>query len=266
MFLDIHIFFLCINIILLLPPDEVWNKTMQYYEEGKMLIFDKKHFIFDEYNYTQLDINDTKMIDLYKKQDDIYLNYSISTFIFAIQNINETEEYDLKINIIENLKQFGVDTNNTIFTVISIDTEWTVIYIGNEICGRYWEFSRNNSIKNNLIDNIRSKNYYEAWNFFLDDIIYYCESEILPLINGADEVNNIGKIIIIIISSTVILFVISILIIVFKIFKKRGTNNKNKEINTTDNSNVANTHDINGGNSIGDNSSKNNDDSNKNKL
>ena len=262
MLLDIHIFFLCINIILLLPSDEVWNKTMQYYEEGKMLIFGKKHFIFDEYNYTKLDINDTKMIDLYKKQDDIYLNYSISTYIFAIQNINETEEYDLKINIIENLKQFGVDTNKTIFTVISIDTERAVIYIGPEIDRRYSEFSRNNSIENNLLDNIRSKNYYKAWNFFLDDIIYYCE-KILIIGSGPPEANNYGKIIIIIIASTVILLIIAISIIVIKIIKKRDTNNKNKKINTTDNSNVANTHDINGGNSIGDNSSKNNDDSKK---
>ena len=54
-------FILLINLIISLLSDEIWNKAMKFYTENKMLVFNKKHFIFDECNYTKLSINDTKM-------------------------------------------------------------------------------------------------------------------------------------------------------------------------------------------------------------
>ena len=39
-----------------LPSEELWNKTLQYILEGKMKLF-RNHFIFDEENYTALNIH-----------------------------------------------------------------------------------------------------------------------------------------------------------------------------------------------------------------
>ena len=274
MILTFIIFSLCIKKINLLPSDEIWNKTMQYYDEGKMLIFDKNHFIFDEYNYTQLDINDTKMLDLYKKQDDLFFNYSISTFIFAVKYINETEEclnYTFKTNIKEKLKQFGANLNKTIFTVISIDIKRAIIYIGNKT--QTEEISnRINSIENNLLEIISSEKYYEAWQYFLNEIIFYCVNEIdsfeftddtsLSPFPVDNIVNDNGKIILIIIILAIIIMTIIVFIIVYKCCKKKVSKSNNKNINESDTSKETNIHDNTGGNNTGDNIYKNSVDTN----
>lgn len=274
MILTFIIFSLSMNIINLLPSDEIWNKTMQYYDEGKMLIFDKNHFIFDEYNYTQLDINDSKMLDLYKKQDDLFFNYSISTFIFAVKYINETEEclnYTFKTNIKEKLKQFGANLNKTIFTVISIDIKRAIIYISNKT--QIEEISnRINSFEKNLLKIISSKKYYEAWDYFLNEIIFYCENE-----NDSFEwtldtsaspppleniVNDNGKIILIIFILAIIIMTIIVSIIVYKCCIKKVFKSNNKNINESVTSKETNIHDNAGGNRTGDNIYKNSVDTN----
>ena len=61
----IFIIFILITKILLfksLSSEEIWKKTKNYIKQGKMIVNENKtHFIFDEYNYTGLDINSTKM-------------------------------------------------------------------------------------------------------------------------------------------------------------------------------------------------------------
>ena len=53
---------------------------------------DKNYFIFDESNYTALDINGTKMEALYKKQKDLYETYNIPNYIYAVDNQDENIE------------------------------------------------------------------------------------------------------------------------------------------------------------------------------
>ena len=74
------------------PSDEIWAKVEQYINESKMILNDKNYFIFDEENYTNLDINGSEMQILYEKQKDFYLNYSTSNYIFVIKNLNEKIE------------------------------------------------------------------------------------------------------------------------------------------------------------------------------
>ena len=46
-----------------ISSDEIWNKTKNYINQGKIILnINKTHFIFDELNYTKLDINSTKML------------------------------------------------------------------------------------------------------------------------------------------------------------------------------------------------------------
>ena len=82
-----------INILTSLPSDQIWTKTLSYIEQGKMIINENKtHFIFDESNYTALDINGNKMNILYEKQENISKKYNISNYIFIIDNLDENEE------------------------------------------------------------------------------------------------------------------------------------------------------------------------------
>jgi hypothetical protein len=70
------------------PSDEIWLKVEQYINESKMILNDKNYFIFDEENYTNLDINGSEMQILYEKQKDFYLNYTTLNYIFVIKNLN----------------------------------------------------------------------------------------------------------------------------------------------------------------------------------
>ena len=181
MILSITIFILVINSMFSLPSDEIWNKTMQFLKEKKMLDFNKKYFIFDEYNYTKLDINDNKMKSLYEKQKYIYNNFDMTTFIFLVKCINETQEplnTTFRTNMRENLKNFGIIVNYTLFTVISVDTKKALIYTGSKTKKNYISDEEARLIKNTLLANIYNANYYNALNVLFDDIINFSEEKV----------------------------------------------------------------------------------------
>ena len=73
--------------------------------------FNKTHFIFDEYNYTNLDINDNKMKVIYEKQESLLYDYGIFSYIFAVKNINDSIESleHLRNNICDNLKNLSIE-------------------------------------------------------------------------------------------------------------------------------------------------------------
>ena len=79
----IFIFIFKIISIILLPSDEIWNQTLQYIDEGLMYNFNKRHFIFDEENFTALDIDDKKMKALYNNKKK-YLEYMELLVIFLL--------------------------------------------------------------------------------------------------------------------------------------------------------------------------------------
>ena len=179
--ITIFIFILVINSMFSLPSDEVWNKTMQFLKEKKMLDFNKTHFIFDEYNYTKLDINDNKMKSLYEKQNYIYNNFNMTTFIFLVKYINETQEIldpTFRRNMRENLKKFGISENYTLFTVISVDTKKALIYTGSKTRKNYISDEEARLIKNTLLTNINNANYYNTLNVLFDDITNFSEEKV----------------------------------------------------------------------------------------
>ena len=169
------IFILQITFILLLPSDDMWNKVMEYYNEGKMKDFNKTHFIFDEYNYTNLDINDDKMKVIYEKQEYILNNYGIYSYIFAVKYINESIESleHFRNNTRNNLKNFSIDVTSSVFTIVSIDSINGKVYTGAAIRLLYIPDSEAAEIKKNLLNNIRNKNYYNAFLNFVEDIDKY---------------------------------------------------------------------------------------------
>jgi len=126
--------FISINLYNLIPSDDIWNKTLQYMEEGKIKFpDDKNYFIFDESNYTALDINGTKMQILYQKQKFLYDKFKIPNYIYAVDNQNENLESREKAtsNLAAHLKsEFNVDKDNAVIGFFSIGTNKSRIRAG----------------------------------------------------------------------------------------------------------------------------------------
>ena len=189
----IFIFIFKIISIILLPSDEIWNQTLQYIDEGLMYNFNKRHFIFDEENFTALDIDDKKMKALYNKQENIFRIYGIASYIFAVSYINESIEAigSIRNNTRDNLRNDGYYVDNSIFTVFSIDSINGLIYTGN--ITKFFYITNDNAkyMKEKIINNLENESYYKAWDDFLDDIIYFCNKNYDNIFNYFN--NNTSK-------------------------------------------------------------------------
>ena len=159
-----------------LPSEDLWNKTLQYISEGKMILNEKyNYFIFDEENYTSLDINSNEMKSLYDQQKELFSHYSLRTFLFIAQNLNRSIEdaYSIRDNIRNHLIDYGVYINYTVFVLISAETNESILYTGSKIKKSY--ISDNDAIilNNDIKQYIKNKEYYEALENFLFDIEDY---------------------------------------------------------------------------------------------
>ena len=157
-----------------LPSEDLWNKTLRYISEGKMKSF-RYYFIFDEENYTALNINSTEMNSLYSKQNDLYNKYSLRTFLFICKKLDRTIEdaYSIRNNIRDHLINYGVYINNTVFVLISVETIESILYTGSLIKKSYISDNDSVTLNNEIKENIKDKEYYEALENFLIDIEEY---------------------------------------------------------------------------------------------
>lgn len=226
-----------------LPSYDIWEKTLQYKNQNKMS-FSNNRFIFDEENYTSLDIYDDKMKQIYNMQDKIYNNYHISTFIFAAKYIDDSKESfgSVRNNTRDNLRNNKYDVDNSIFTVISVTSNKALIYTGKNTRKNYISDTNAQSMKEKLLNNTKNKNYYNAWKDFIEDVNYYCEkNKVNSQTSFGEKVESFFHIYIIIFLGILlpIGFIICIIIICCK-YKKRNTGKISIETNSTYYSNQSN--------------------------
>ena len=131
--LTILILFCFIDSVTNLPSEEIWNKVKDYIKDGKMLIQNKTHFIYDESNYTKLGLNDTKMLILYKKQEKLFKKNGIANYIFVVDFLDEKEELiekavDNLYNYISNY--FNVNMSNSVISLFSMKSRRIRIKLG----------------------------------------------------------------------------------------------------------------------------------------
>ena len=159
----------------ILPSEDLWNKTLQYISEGKMKTFGKSYFIFDEENYTALNINSSEMEALYDKQKDLYNSYSLRSFLFICKNLNRTiqDAYSIRDNMRDHLISFGTYINNTVFVLISVESNESILYTGSLIRKSYISDNAAVILNNDIKQSIKNKEYYEALENFLIDIEDY---------------------------------------------------------------------------------------------
>ena len=172
--LIISIFILDVYFIISLTPNETWTLIVNDFSEGKLLNEAKEYFIFQEDNYTQLDINDNMMIDIYKKQKEIFSLCKIRNYIFAINNTSGINITIFRTDMREYMKSWGIDVNNSVFTVPIIDQNDAFIYTGSKIKENYIPNSKALTIKQTLLNNMKNKEYYTAWNTLIKDIQDIC--------------------------------------------------------------------------------------------
>ena len=172
---------LCILVLVILlqlvlfiqsPSSDIWSKAMKYMQEGKMKYpKDMNYFIFDESNYTALEINGTEMNDLFLSQQELYKDFGIPNYIFIVDYQNEAIESleTATHNLADYLKtNYGVNKNRTIILFLSMQTRRNRIRAGESI--KYIYGSYIDSMLKNLDPYLREKNYYEAWDQFLSDV------------------------------------------------------------------------------------------------
>ena len=171
--LIILVLILHISPIILSPSSDMWNKLNQHIKENKTLIF-PGHFIFDEENYTALDVNADEMKQLYNLQDTIYKDYHTATYIFAIKNLNTSlESLDNFVDKTrDNLRDNKYDVYNSFFAVILIEQNDGQFYIGKEVINIYINTYAARIIKSDLLNNIKNKNYYNGWKEYLESLNY----------------------------------------------------------------------------------------------
>ena len=167
-----------INSATVLPSEEIWNKVKDYITFGKMLLQNKTHFIFDENNFTNLAVNDSKMQFLYKKQEELFNKNGIANYIFAVNYLNEQEEAiekaaDNLYNYISTY--FNIDISNSVISLFSIKSKRVRIKLGTITQQNISDSNAANMI-NNLGDYLRSEDYYNAWIKLIDDIDVYFNS------------------------------------------------------------------------------------------
>ena len=172
--LIIAIFILDVYFIISLTPNETWNLIVNDFSEGKLLNSSKAFFIFQEDNYTQLDINDNKMIDIYKKQMEIFFLCGIRSYIFAINNTSGINNTIFRTDMRDYMKSWGINVNNSVFTVSIIDQNDAFIYTGSKIKQNFIPNSTALKIKQTLLNNMKNKEYYTAWNTLIKDIQDIC--------------------------------------------------------------------------------------------
>ena len=91
--LIIFVFIIQISLLTSLPSDDIWKKIKNYINQGKTIIDkNKTHFIFDESNYTKLDINNNKMQALYKRQEQFFKEFNMANYIIIVDNLDENKE------------------------------------------------------------------------------------------------------------------------------------------------------------------------------
>ena len=176
----IIIFIIDIIFITSLTTKETWDLVMRDFSEGKVLNESKEFFIFQEENYTQLDINDNKMVELYEKQFEMLFLCGIRSYIFAINNRSQMNITDFRNNMRDNMKSWGINVNYSVFTVAMVDENDAFVYTGSKIRKDYIPDSIALDIKNTLLGYMERKEYYTAWKTFINDIYNICYEKYTP--------------------------------------------------------------------------------------
>ena len=112
---------------------EIWRSMKNYTDTG-LMVNNEYHFIYDENNYINLDINGDKMKKLYSKQDEIYKDYDkLLNYIFIVKSITTNYESgeDAATHLANYIESdYGLNTENCILVLILVEQREIYIFSG----------------------------------------------------------------------------------------------------------------------------------------
>ena len=184
--MEAKLMFIAIQIILVysktvFPAEDIWI-NLRYKVASGMMIYNKNYFIYDDKNYTKLDIYGKKMNDLYHKQYNTYINNNyLSNYIFVIESLDESEQTleSVADQLSEYIKQ-DLDyyyKHNYILAVFVIKSHKVKFYAGTTAITKLTK-SKHNQILSDIKSYMRSEEYYKAWKKVIEDYDYYYKHEL----------------------------------------------------------------------------------------
>ena len=140
------------------------------------MIYNKNYFIYDEKNYTQLDIYGEKMITLRNKQYNTYQKNGLSNYIFIIESLDEEEQsLEYLANELSESIKLELDyynKHNYILAIFVMSSHKIKFYAGTSAIKKITLKEQTNII-NNITPYMKSGDYYKTWTKVIDDYNYY---------------------------------------------------------------------------------------------
>jgi len=160
----------------LLPSEEIWSSVKSNSDQG-LMVYNENYFIYDEKNYTKLDIHGEKMNALNRLQNETYIrNNYLSNYIFIIESLNESEQSleDVADKLSENIK-LELDyynKHNYILAVFVIKSRKVKFYAGTTAIKKITTLEHN-KILSDIKYYMTNGEYYKAWTRVIEDYDYY---------------------------------------------------------------------------------------------
>ena len=173
-FISIEIFLVYSTTVL--PSEEIWIGVKSNKAQG-LMVYHKNYFIYDERNFTKLDIHGEKMKALNQKQYETYnRNSYLSNYIFIIESIDESEQSleNVANKLSENIK-LELDypnKHNYILAVFAIQNQKVQFYAGTTAIKKITK-SDHDKILSGIKNYLRNGEYYKAWTKVIEDYDYY---------------------------------------------------------------------------------------------
>jgi len=184
--MEAKLMFIAIQIILVYsstvyPAEDIWMK-LKYRAASGMMVYNKNYFIYDDKNYTKLDIHGKKMNDLYQKQYNTYINNNyLSNYIFVIESLDETEQtLESFADQLSEYIKLDLDyyyKHNYILAVFVIKSHKVKFYAGTTAITKLTK-NKHDKILSDIKSYMRSEEYYKAWKKVIEDYDYYYRSDL----------------------------------------------------------------------------------------
>ena len=149
--------------------DEIFESIQQYTKSGKM-VNNESYFIYDENNYTGLDIHGEKMNSIYSLQNKTYWkNNKLSNYIFLVKSITGDAGTIVKSLTLKIKKNYTLHSNNYFAILIVTDTEKDFCYSDIEKLSD----SDIKTIQKNMESFLYKYEYFQAIESVFNDIDLY---------------------------------------------------------------------------------------------
>ena len=149
--------------------EQILASIQNYIDTGKM-VNNIYYFIYEEKNYTKLNINGEKMKSLYSLQNQTYWKSNhLSNYILLVNNITGDGKEMVKDLALSIINDYNPGSNNYCVILLSIITQKSYVYANNNRLSD----SDLKAILDNMGDYLKRDYYFQALEKAINDLDYY---------------------------------------------------------------------------------------------